>query len=381
MRRTQRLLFVLCCICGLFALSASPLNADSTALHTRTEWAIRPSLKYDALCLLNVLSGDPYYLHYYQSEYDHFHPLFTPEENQAFSQLKHVIKDEGEGIVSAKLALYFSVVDDETLPELIHTAHDSGNMRIALKKTSYWDEDGWKNYEKARPALEIALRALNRVGFPAYWEQSAKPGVERRIAELSPDLPKYNIVPVIEQYLGFALPSKTITVYLLAYSEPHGIRVTGLRFLTHESYPLRIVLQNAIHEPMHPPYDAKDPRIRRAIDLLSKDPLVADKVKHHDPSFGYNTTEGYIEEDSVEALDQIVSEQVGGTRDAHDYFKDHDGGMHVLAAAIYTQYKAAVARAPETYSHWFVHAVEDGELRGNKLQVTIDTFFSRTPSR
>ena len=49
-----------------------------------------PSLKYDALCLLNSMSGDPYYLRYYEAEYDHFHPLFTPEEQAAFQTLKHI---------------------------------------------------------------------------------------------------------------------------------------------------------------------------------------------------------------------------------------------------------------------------------------------------
>lgn len=58
-----------------------------------------------------MLSEDPYYLQYYQAEYDHFHPLFTPKENTAFVQLKHV-QGRGRGIVSAKLALYYSVVND-----------------------------------------------------------------------------------------------------------------------------------------------------------------------------------------------------------------------------------------------------------------------------
>jgi hypothetical protein len=373
MRWIRYLLFCLCCC-------SSPLFADSGPLHKTTDWELKPSLKYDTLCLLNVLSGDRYYLHYYQAEYDHFHPLFTPEENAAFVELKRVIKDEGSGIVSAKLALYYSVVDDETVPEMIRTAHDSGAMQAALKKTSYWDDEGWRNYEKARPALETALRALNRVGFPAYWEKSTKPGVEQRIAQLTPDLSKYNIVPVIERYLGTPLPSPTITVYLLAYSEPHGIRITGLRFLTHESYPFKIVLHNAIHEPMHPPYNASDPRVRKAIDLLSNDPLIEDKVKHHDPSFGYNTAAGYIEEDSVQALEQIIAEQFGVARDARHYWKEQDGGMHVLAAAIYSGYKAALQRGPETYSDWFVHAVEDGELRGDRLQATVKNFFAEPPA-
>jgi len=363
----------------LYVASAWAANIERPAAHTITDWQLKPSLKYDALCLLNALSGDPYYLHYYPAEYDHFHPLFSAEEQAAFQQLKHVFKDEGGGIVSAKLVLYYSVVSDETLPEMIRTAHDSSVMEAALKKTPYWSEGEWKNYEEARPALETALRGLNRVGFPVYWTQSAKPKVERRITELSPDLPKYNIVPVIERYLGFPLPSQTITVYLLAYSEPHGIRITGLRFLTHASYPFGIVLRNAIHESMHPPYNANDPAVRQAVGLLSRDPLVADKVQHHDPSFGYNTASGYIEEDSVQALEQIVSEEVGLARDPRRYWQQQDGGMHVLAAAIYVEYKDALKQGPQSYSRWLVHAVENGQLRGEKLRTTINNFFSASP--
>jgi hypothetical protein len=375
MRRFHYLLFPLI-LCSTHIAHQSFLTAETVPVHTSTDWQLKPSLKYDTLCLLNALSGDPYYLHYYQAEYNRFHPLFAPEEQAAFAQLKNVIKDEGHGIISAKLALYFSAVDDETLPEMIRTAHDSAAMEAALKQTSYWSADGWQNYEAARPALEAALRALDRVGFPAYWKTNAKPKIEKRIAEISPELSKYNIIPVIESYLGFPLPSQTITVYLLAYSEPHGIRITGLRFLTHVSYPFSIVLHNAIHEPMHPPYHADDPKVGEAIDLLGRDPLVVDKVQHHDPSFGYNTTAGYIEEDSVQALEQLVSEKVGVGRNPCEYWKEQDGGMHVLAAAMYTDYKQGLSPNPESYSQWFKRSVQDGQLRGSNLQKTVQSFFS-----
>jgi hypothetical protein len=352
---------------------------DSSALPPHqavTNWQLTPSLKYDTFCLLNVLSGDPYYLKYYRAEYEHFHSLFTPEEQAAFGQLKHVIKDKGGGIISAELALYYSVVADETLQEMIVTAHDSSKLKAALRKTAYWSEKDWKFYEEARPSLETALRALNRVGFPEYWERSARPKIEKRIAELSPELPKYDIIPAIERYLGFPLPSRTITAYMLAYSEPHGIRITGLRLLTHESYPFRIVLHNAIHELMHPPYDAYDPAIMQAIDLLGRDPLIADKVEHHDRSFAYNTIAGYVEEDSVQALEEIVSEEFGVGRDIGKYWHEQDDGMHVLAAAIYVDYKAALKERPEPYSKWFTRAVAEGKLRGLNLQRTVDDFFS-----
>ena len=372
----RRLLYLLCLLASFTQIANPPfLNAEPAA-HSGTDWQLKPSLKYDALCLLNALSGDPFYLGYYQAEYDHFHPLFTPAEQNAFAELKHVIKDQGHGIISAKLALYYSVVDDETLPEMIRTARDSAAMGAALRETSYWSADDWQNYEAARPALEAALRALDRVGFPAYWQANARPKIEKRIAEITPDLAKYDILPTIESYLGFPLPSHTITVYLLAYSEPHGIRITGLRFLTHVSYPFRIVLHNAIHEPMHPPYHADDPKVREAIELLGRDPLVMDKVQHHDPSFGYNTTAGYIEEDSVQALEELVSEKFGVGHNPCQYWKEQDGGMHVLAAAIYADYKQESSANPTPYAQWFVHAVQDGQLRGSKLQQTVQSFFS-----
>jgi hypothetical protein len=101
-------------------------------------------------------------------------------------------------------------------------------------------------------------------------------------------------------------------------------------------------------------------------------------VQHHDPSFGYNTTAGYIEEDSVQALEQLVSEKFGVGRNACEYWKQQDGGMHVLAAAIYVDYKRASSSNPEPYSQWFVRAVKDGQLRGNNLQQTVQSFFSST---
>jgi len=242
------------------ALAGGCVRRPASAVSTATRWRLEASLKYDALCLLNTLSGDPYYLAYYQAEYDHFHPLFTPTEQAAFTELKYVIKDKGHGIVSATLSLYYSAVDDETLPEMIRTAADGSAMKQALKATPYWIPAAWRNYEEAAPALEVALRALDRVGFATYWTQTVKPRIEARIAGLSPDLPAYDFVPSVEKYLGRSLPSHTMTTYVLAYSQPHDIRLTGLRYLTNVSYPFTIVLHSAIHESMPPRIRGMNPR-------------------------------------------------------------------------------------------------------------------------
>jgi len=78
----MRCLFALLCflVCSGAAAKSPLLYAETVPFHTTTDWQLKPSFKYDTLCLLNALSGDPYYLHYYQPEYEHFHALFTPDE-------------------------------------------------------------------------------------------------------------------------------------------------------------------------------------------------------------------------------------------------------------------------------------------------------------
>jgi hypothetical protein len=89
-----------------------------------------------------------------------------------------------------------------------------------------------------------------------------------------------------------------------------------------------------------------------------------------------NETTGYIEEDSVEALEQIVSEKFGAGRNACQYWKQQDDGMHLLAVAIYAEYKQAVSLAPVPYSQWLTQAVQNGQLRDDNLQKAVQSFFA-----
>jgi len=322
----------------LLAILPTQLHAADPVppFHTTTQWDLQPSLTFDAICALNMLSGDPYYLEYYRADYDRLVKQFRPEELAAFANLKRRIKDQNGGIISASLALYFSATDAASLDDLIRTVQDSSAMRRSLQATPYYDEDGWKLYEANRPDLEAAFRALKRIHFDEDWEKNVKPKIEQSRAEIAAKLPDYNVIPAVESVLGSARPSNKITVYLLYYSQPHGIKITGTRFLTHYSYPFRIVLRNAIHEMMHPPYDlAHDAELRSGLESLKSDPFLMDKVEHHDTSFGYNSLAGLEEEDSVQALEQILAERFGMGGDPRAYWRMQDDGIHVFAVALY----------------------------------------------
>jgi hypothetical protein len=374
---------VLAMVC-MFSVCLPPqLPAQTSKFHTTTDWDLKPSLKFDVLCALNVLSGDPYYLAYYKADYDRLSPQLRPEEKTAFANLKRRIKDENGGIISAQLSLYFSATDAESMDDLISVVKDSSTMERNLKATTYYSEDQWKVYDAARPDLEAALRAMKRIHFEEDWEKHAKPAIDQSIATISKDLPKYNVIPAVESVLGSPRPSSKITIYMLYYSQPHGIKITGTRFLTHYSYPFRIVLRNAIHEMMHPPYDlANDPDLRAALQSLRSDGFLMDKVEHHNRSYGYNTLEGLEEEDCVQALEQIIAERFGMGGDQHRYWREQDDGIHVLAVALYSLMKQqGFPDGHETFPAFLKRTIQSAALSNGKIAELNRAFFAETPAK
>jgi hypothetical protein len=366
-----RTLFLL----SVLALSRAPLQGQTA--HTTTDWNVQSSLKYDAICVLNVLSGDPYYLEYYKTDYDRLSKQLRPDELAAFANLKHRIKDQNGGIISANLALYFSAVEAESLDDLINVVDDSSTMRRNLQATPYYDADAWKIYEDSKPDLKAAFHALKRIRFDADWEKESKPRIDEARGKIAADLPKYNVIPAIELALGTARPSNRITVYLLYYSQPHGIKITGTQFLTHYSYPFRIVLRNAIHEMMHPPYDlAHDSELRSDLDLLRSDSFLMDKVEHHDTSLGYNTLPGLVEEDCVQALEEVIAERFGMGHDTRQYWREQDGGIHVFAVALYSLMKSQqFGASSESFPVFLKRMFREGKLSKGQIEPLNRPFF------
>ena len=359
---------------GVPALAAE----QRPAFHTTTDWDVKPSLKFDALCALNFLSGDPYYLEYYKSDYDRLAPQLHADERTALANLKRRIKDENGGIISAQLALYFSATDAESIDELIRAVKDSSAMQRNLKATPYYDEKQWKVYEASRPDLERAFTALKRIHFEDDWEKHAEPAVEQAIATIAKDLSSYNVIPEVESVLGAPRPTNKITIYMLYYSQPHGIKITGTRFLTHYSYPFRIVLRNAIHEMMHPPYDlAHDPDLRASLQSLHADSYLMDKVEHHNQSYGYNTLEGLEEEDCVQSLEQVIAERFGMGGDPRRYWREQDDGIHVLAVALYSLMKQkGFAGGREAFPAFLKRTIQSGALSNGGIEELNRVFFS-----
>ena len=359
-------------------------NANESVIHqpvkpqTITDWRVTPSFKFDMLCFVGVLTGDPFYLKYYKEEYSEFAPRLTPAARKALKNLKRKLKDENNNIISAFLSLHFSATDDVTIDEMLMTLEDSRVMKRNLKQTVYYNETSWQLYESVRGDLKRVLVCLRDAGFLAYWNRNVLPKVQQRSLSFERDLPNYDLVPVIESHLGFSLGSNTITIYLLYFAQPHGIRVTGTRFIADISYPFKVVLQNAIHEMMHPPYLlAGDQELIQALEKLKTDAFLMDKVLNHNPSFGYNSFSSYIEEDCVRALEQLVTEKLNIAREAHIRWQEEDGGIHVFAAPLHSLMKQEnFNQRPESFRDFLIRMFKSRKLSPGNIKHLYDAFYS-----
>lgn len=370
---------LLCClilsILGTFATS-SP-NQEEVRLHYLTDWKVEPSFKYDALCFLNALTADPFYLKHYQAEYEAYALQLPESVKESLANLKQLVKDKNRLIISAFLCLYFSSTSDETLDDMLETLDDTDQMHSNLKNTAYYTVEGWRLFESLRDDLKIIILFLKHAKFESYWTRFILPVIKTKILQVQKHLPKYNITYEVEALLGSPLPSHKITVYLLYFSKPHALKITGTRYLTNVDWPLEIALRNAVHELMHPPFDLmQDAELRQAISLLQQDDFLRDKFLNHDPSFGYNTFEGFVEEDCVQALEQIINERLGIAVEAHNRWQEADGGMHVLAVALYTVMKTHdFNQKGERFRDFLIRIIRSGDIAPGKIKELYDAFY------
>ena len=148
-----------------YALGLAPLHRtqQQVRLHYETDWQIEPSFKYDALCFLNVLTGDPFYLKHYGEDYKEFKSLLTKSAKRALSNLEKEIKDKAKSIISAVLCLYFSAVDVVDLDGLLKTLDDYGLMQENLKNSPYYTPTGWQLFLSIREDLRTLFLFLKDI--------------------------------------------------------------------------------------------------------------------------------------------------------------------------------------------------------------------------
>jgi hypothetical protein len=343
-------------------------------------WVIRPSLWFDAVCLIPLLAGMPFYTSRHVRDAEWWQARFQAGAGQdaieGLAVLRRAVAEEAGKPLPAFLALWTSpaaVVQEgaaSCLDRLIAAVGDPDMLPAAMRKTSdHWTEADEQLYRHVRPALLAVLAALRSAGLPGWWTEHAEPQLERRCGELRQELAPYDLVPVVERHTAVALPAREVELCVLRWAAPHAIRVTGVRFLGDVRYDRRVLLNNAVHELLHPPWHSHHP-VKGLLEALSDDPFLARRFAARDPEAGYGTWAAYVEEDAAQALDQLLMTELGLARtDPVTRWTTADAGMHVLALLLHdTLIRGGFDAAQDSYADFLARELGRGECWPEDLE-------------
>lgn len=334
--------------------------------HPRTRWLIRSSSGLDALCLLNLLTGEEFYTRYRPGEAELWLSRLNPEALEALRRLIGEIRDERHLIISAVLCLTVSTQRTDSLADVQQALGRPDLLKVALLETPYFEEVWWQAFEHSRTDLQIVLQNLADEGYERHWTSTIEPAVQHAVEHFRETLNHYDVVSEVEVQLGRRIDDDTVEAIVLGLTAPHGMKLADNQFITAAHWSPETTVLVAAHELMHPPYDLGLAEIREAVNALQEDAFLKARFDHHDPTYGYNTWEGFVEEGCVRALDQTVCERLGVARPAWSRFSTEDGGMHALAALMHALLQAREDHT-ESFGAFFARQVKNGALQPGTL--------------
>ncbi len=351
------------------ALLATPALAQAAAgPPMRTVWTIASSEGVDALAFLGPLSGKPFYADYYPDELAAFKPRLGEAVVEALMSL-HAEADAAGGLLWPGLTLIFSGGPDATIDDLL-AALDAAEtvLEPPFRAGVYWDVADWDRFMGGRDRLRVVLTGLRDAGFASFRNERMAGPAAQKTMELTALFSRLDIIAEQERLLGRAL-EPGIRVELSWFCRPHGVKVQGQRFITHVAASDQIMVLTAAHEILHPPFDMQGPVARACYAVLEADPLFTRILAEKDPGTGYNSLEGILNEDTCQALDQIIQERLGLTvRPPAVRWNRADQGMHVLAAGLYGTMKAeGYDRTGGNLEAWMLEAATSGKLSPARL--------------
>lgn len=345
----------------LFAVNPAAVAGETLPAHT--EWRVTAAEGMDALLLIGAAGGDVMQSTIYAEEIAFVRDSISEEGWAAMQQLDKALRQDAGQLTGPALAYAFSAGPLATLDEVIASAADPvGRLKPGLMTSPHWDPDEFEAARGMMPVVHTALTALRDMGFEAWYAKTQRPSVEAAIEHNLAAVSPFDIIPEQSRLLGREL-DPSVEILVVAFARPYGIRILGQRFVAWYGWDGETQLRIAAHEIFHPPYDPDDAEFKALLAELEQDPWMRSIVEDHDPKFGYNSFMGVVNEGSTQALDQVVSERLGFAEDPGERWRESDGGMHMLAAALYqAMVEDGFADTGGVYADWFKSALRGGQL-------------------
>jgi hypothetical protein len=385
---------VLCLSALLLSGCATPREMETLPgpSHETTSWEVRTAGGLEAVSFLNALIHYPLVYPHFRGQVTRYETGMPEEVRGAVAELKDYSDTRFGGAPASEvfkpLAACAFVYSDplDTIADVLTLLGDEQRMESALKEIQeltgprnvYYTPDGFAEVMAIVPQVRVILAWLEERGFHADWSTRTRPKLEDQAAHLLAVAETYNVVPEVETVLGLSLPSDHVVFFVLEYIKPFGNHIIPGYFATEPWIPDDLIVRTAVHELLHDPCYTYDPEFWKSMGSVLRDRFVWDAYESRDPKFGYNNPGYYAIENSVRALEQIASERLGVARPLSDRFDiDEDGGMHVIAPALYVLMRdEGFPAGGEGFREFVIRRYRDGTLRRGKIEALYDRFFA-----
>jgi hypothetical protein len=257
-------------------------------------------------------------------------------------------------------------------PEVLAEVESWGPGVIDLYRSSF------------KPTVVGILRALEAAGFEQWWRETLQPGLQFRAREIADTgLASIPIAAELERWSGKPARPGPITLYPVYFMLHQGQQIMfkdqpGLVYLAWSNWPLGDFSLQLIHEVAHNQLlDWSDPAVIAAAATLGQDPYFASVFEGQKVTSGYVVMTDFVEENVTEAAQMKLAPALGVAVDPKRYLRGHDGGSHVLSAAL-LQVMADQGWAPggaETFQAFFLRMVGSGALGPGTVLPLRDRFF------
>lgn len=317
------------------------LDRDDGAIVTG--WSVHPSLWFDSLCLIPLLAGMDFYTSRHAVDFQAWQRRIEATADRGVRDALTALKDRIAVSAGKPLPAFRALWCSPTAPRastkepslqraqgeldsLIAAVGQPDLLpRLMRQRSAHWTAEDEALFTSTRPALNTVLRWLRDAGLAHWWTENVLDSLEQRCATLAVDLSEYDLVPLIQRRTGINLDTSEIEVCLLRWAAPHAIRLTGVRFLTDVRYPATIILNNSVHELLHPPWPDDHP-VSSQLANLHTDPFLAEKFAKRPTVAGYNDWKGYVEENAAQALDPWLNKPLGLVKAPVSRWTEADGG-------------------------------------------------------
>ncbi|MDZ7343951.1 MAG: hypothetical protein ONA90_05495 [candidate division KSB1 bacterium] len=353
-----------------------------------TRWVTTASFKYDLCSFIGILTGRELYKKYYGDLYAEWSRKLPRPVAEAIKKIDEAIGPSQPP--GPRLCMLLSAVAaEDSIAAILRAMENDAEVR-RLMAADFGSERIWLQWQTIKPQLRLVFEFLQKEQFENYWRKNFYPKITAKLPRIQQELQSYDVIGDLERFLVEADFGDSLHVNVLWLLQPHAVRLTGQRYLTDASYPMHVIVKSAYHETLHPYCERLiDSVLTAQFESLKTDSFLQQIISRADPTTGYRNFKTYCKEELVLAADLWVAERrrvisqslgtdgIGSHEAARKYLEKHEGGVHVLAAVIYSYLEAGLKLDRMSYAAFLKELFASGRLQPEKIEGRYQEFMSK----